>query len=70
MQEVLLYLPCFVPFYLYCGALVHFLTCLLFHIVVQTEVSGFMNTVVNKLDSLTEEIQDLKKENERLRQLL
>ncbi|XP_056695908.1 protein NEDD1 [Spinacia oleracea] len=36
----------------------------------ETEVSGFMNTVVNKLDSLTEEIQDLKKENERLRQLL
>lgn len=36
----------------------------------ETEVSGFMNTVVDKLDSLTEEIQALKKENERLRQLL
>ncbi|XP_021752836.1 protein NEDD1-like [Chenopodium quinoa] len=36
----------------------------------ETEVSGFMNRVVDKLDSLTEEIQALKKENERLRQLL
>lgn len=36
----------------------------------QMEVSGFMNSVLDKLGSLTEELQDLKKENERLRQLL
>ncbi|KAL2921969.1 Protein NEDD1 [Bienertia sinuspersici] len=36
----------------------------------EMEVSGFMNSVQDKLTSLTEEIQDLKKENERLRQLL
>lgn len=36
----------------------------------EMEVSGFMNSVLDKLGSLTEELQDLKKENERLRQLL
>lgn len=40
------------------------------NIILQMEMSGSMNLVLDKLASLTEEVQDLKKENERLRQLL
>ncbi|CAO2821922.1 unnamed protein product [Amaranthus hypochondriacus] len=36
----------------------------------ETEMSGFMNSVTDRLDSLTREVQDLKKEHEKLRQLL
>ena len=41
-----------------------------FHLGLQTEMSGFMNSVTDRLDSLTREVQDLKKEHEKLRQLL
>ncbi|KAK9672061.1 hypothetical protein RND81_12G073600 [Saponaria officinalis] len=36
----------------------------------EMEVSNFMNSVLDKLDALTEEVQDLRKENAQLRQLL
>ncbi|KAL9233077.1 hypothetical protein vseg_008116 [Gypsophila vaccaria] len=36
----------------------------------EMELSNFMNSVLDKLDALTEEVQDLRKENAQLRQLL